>query len=117
MATIRTVIHERRIEGPAPDSSANRYAGKRHEAVPPQHGPAPAFINNRLKQDGGRGTDDRLNLVLEVSGQQKEKDAKVQPSRTVWVTGVTYLGTYGGGRFRRTTATTCIGHSPRSPDW
>ncbi|MDY3555757.1 DEAD/DEAH box helicase family protein [Gemmata sp. JC717] len=53
-----------------------------------------------VKLDDGRGPDDLLNLVLEVSGQKKkEKDAKVQTARTMWVPGVNNLGTFGRWAF------------------
>jgi hypothetical protein len=48
-----------------------------------------------VKLDDGRGTADLLNLILEVSGQKKEKDAKVQTAKTIWVPGVNNLGTFG----------------------
>jgi len=40
-----------------------------------------------------------LNLVLEVSGQKKEKDAKVQTAKTLWVPGVNNLGSFGRWAF------------------
>jgi type III restriction enzyme len=53
-----------------------------------------------VKLDDGRGTADLLNLVLEVSGQKKkEKDAKVQTVKTLWVPGVNNLGTFGRWTF------------------
>jgi type III restriction enzyme len=53
-----------------------------------------------VKLDDGRGTADLLNLVLEVSGQKKkEKDAKVQTAKTMWVPGVNNLGTFGRWSF------------------
>jgi type III restriction enzyme len=53
-----------------------------------------------VKLDDGRGTADLLNLVLEVSGQKKkEKDAKVQTTKTMWVPGVNNLGTFGRWTF------------------
>jgi type III restriction enzyme len=53
-----------------------------------------------VKLDDGRGTADLLNLVLEVSGQRKkEKEAKVQTARTLWVPGVNNLGTFGRWAF------------------
>ncbi|MFO0800078.1 MAG: DEAD/DEAH box helicase family protein [Gemmataceae bacterium] len=48
-----------------------------------------------VKLDDGHGTGDLLNLVLEVSGQKKkEKDAKVQTAKTLWVPAVNNLGTF-----------------------
>jgi type III restriction enzyme len=53
-----------------------------------------------VKLDDGRGTADLLNLILEVSGQKKkEKDAKVQTARTMWVPAVNNLGTFGRWAF------------------
>ena len=53
-----------------------------------------------MKLDDGRGTADLLNLVLEVSGQKKkEKDAKVQTAKTMWVPAVNNLGTFGRWAF------------------
>ncbi|MGL6097887.1 MAG: restriction endonuclease, partial [Fimbriiglobus sp.] len=53
-----------------------------------------------IKLDDGRGDGDLLNLVLEVSGQKKrEKDAKVQTAKTMWVPGVNNLGTFGRWAF------------------
>jgi type III restriction enzyme len=53
-----------------------------------------------VKLDDGRGTADLLNLILEVSGQKKkEKDAKVQTAKTMWVPGVNNLGTFGRWAF------------------
>lgn len=53
-----------------------------------------------VKIDDGHGIADLLNLILEVSGQKKkEKDAKVQTTRTMWVPGVNNLGTFGRWAF------------------
>jgi type III restriction enzyme len=53
-----------------------------------------------VKLDDGRGTGDLLNLVLEVSGQKKkEKGAKVQTAKTLWVPAVNNLGTFGRWAF------------------
>ena len=53
-----------------------------------------------VKLDDGRGTADLLNLILEVSGQKKkEKDAKVQTAKTMWVPAVNNLGTFGRWAF------------------
>ncbi len=53
-----------------------------------------------VKLDDGRGLADLLNLLLEVSGQKKrEKDAKVQTAKTLWVPGVNNLGTFGRWAF------------------
>jgi type III restriction enzyme len=53
-----------------------------------------------VRIDDGRGTADLLNLVLEVSGhRKKEKEAKVQTARTMWVPAVNNLGTFGRWAF------------------
>ncbi len=53
-----------------------------------------------VKLDDGRGSAGLLNLILEVSGQKKkEKDAKVQTAKTMWVPGVNNLGTFGRWAF------------------
>lgn len=53
-----------------------------------------------VKLEDGHGENDLLSLVLEVSGQKKkEKDAKVQTARTLWVPGVNNLGTFGRWAF------------------
>jgi type III restriction enzyme len=53
-----------------------------------------------VKMDDGRGVADLLNLVLEVSGQKKkEKVAKVQTAKTMWVPAVNNLGTFGRWAF------------------
>jgi type III restriction enzyme len=53
-----------------------------------------------VKLDDGRGLRDLLNLILEVSGQKKkEKDAKVQTAKTMWVPGVNNLRTFGRWAF------------------
>jgi len=53
-----------------------------------------------IKIDDGRGANDLLNLVLEVSGQKKkEKEAKVQTAKTMWVPGVNNLGSFGRWSF------------------
>jgi type III restriction enzyme len=53
-----------------------------------------------VKIDDGCGIDDLLNLILEVSGQKKkEKHAKVQTAKTMWVPAVNNLGTFGRWAF------------------
>src|SRR4029077_12306558 len=52
------------------------------------------------KIDDGRGVADLLNLILEVSGQKKkEKEAKVQTAKTMWVPAVNNLGNFGRWAF------------------
>ncbi|MDQ3642190.1 MAG: restriction endonuclease subunit R, partial [Actinomycetota bacterium] len=49
-----------------------------------------------VRVDDGRGVDDPLNLVVEVSGaQRRDKEAKVSTARTLWVSGVNNLRTQG----------------------
>ena len=46
--------------------------------------------------DDGRGAEDRLNLIVEVSGEaKKEKKAKVETARTLWVPAVNADGRWG----------------------
>jgi type III restriction enzyme len=53
-----------------------------------------------VKLDVGRGTDDLLHLILEVSGEKKkEKEAKVQTAKTLWVPAVNNEGTLGRWAF------------------
>jgi type III restriction enzyme len=53
-----------------------------------------------VRIDDGRGGADLLNLILEVSGQKKkEKAAKVQTAKTMWVPAVNNLGTFGRWSF------------------
>lgn len=57
----------------------------------------PDFI---VKIDDGNGSDDRLNLVVEVSGQKlKEKAAKVATARNLWVPAVNNHGGLGRWMF------------------
>jgi uncharacterized protein (DUF433 family) len=49
-----------------------------------------------LRVDDGRGMDDLLNLVVEISGQElADKDAKVDTARKLWVPAVNAEGTFG----------------------
>src|SRR5439155_21658954 len=53
-----------------------------------------------VKIDDGRGVADLLNLILEVSGQKKkEKAAKVQTAKTMWLPAVNNLGAFGRWEF------------------
>jgi type III restriction enzyme len=53
-----------------------------------------------VKIDDGRGLADLLKLILEVSGQKKkEKEAKVQTAKTMWVPAVNNLGNFGRWAF------------------
>ncbi|HUY89382.1 MAG TPA: DEAD/DEAH box helicase family protein [Pirellulales bacterium] len=62
-----------------------------------QHAYIPDFI---VLFDDGRGDDDLLNLILEVSGQRdKDKEAKVSTARTLWVPAVNNAGTWGRWAF------------------
>jgi type III restriction enzyme len=49
-----------------------------------------------LKVDDGHGMDDLLNLILEVSGEKKkDKDAKVETTKTMWIPAVNNEKTLG----------------------
>ena len=53
----------------------------------------PDFI---ARIDNGRGLDDPLNLILEVTGEKdKEKEAKVSTAKTLRVPAVNNAGTWG----------------------
>lgn len=53
-----------------------------------------------VKLDDGRGTADLLHLILDVAGRKKkEKEAKAQTARTMWVPAVNNLGTFGRWAF------------------
>ncbi len=53
-----------------------------------------------LRIDDGRGMADLLNLIVEISGQElKEKEAKVETTRTMWVPAVNAEGMYGRWAF------------------
>jgi type III restriction enzyme len=53
-----------------------------------------------LKIDDGRGTDDLLHLILEVTGEKKkEKEAKVETVKTLWVPAVNNEGAFGRWAF------------------
>ncbi|HEV3261348.1 MAG TPA: DUF433 domain-containing protein [Gemmataceae bacterium] len=53
-----------------------------------------------LRVDDGKGTDDLLNLLVEISGQElQEKEAKVDTARTLWVPAVNAEGTVGRWAF------------------
>ena len=49
-----------------------------------------------VRIDDGRGPDDPLNLIVEVTGEKdKEKEAKVSTAKTLWVPAVNNAGTWG----------------------
>lgn len=53
-----------------------------------------------LRIDDGRGMADLLNLIVEISGQElKEKEAKVETARKMWVPAVNAEGVYGRWAF------------------
>jgi type III restriction enzyme len=57
----------------------------------------PDFI---ARVDDGRGKDDLLNLIVEVSGERdKEKEAKVATAQTLWVPAVNNARTWGRWAF------------------
>ena len=58
-----------------------------------QHNYIPDFI---VRVDDGRGREDPLNLVLEVTGErEKDKEAKAATAETLWVPAVNNAGTWG----------------------
>jgi type III restriction enzyme len=62
-----------------------------------EHGYLPDFL---VKIDDGRGPDDRLNLILEVSGEaRKDKAAKTATARTLWVPAINNHGGFGRWAF------------------
>ena len=62
-----------------------------------QHQYVPDFI---VRVDDGRGPDDPLNLIVEVSGQKLErKAAKVDTATTLWVPAVNNMGEFGRWAF------------------
>jgi type III restriction enzyme len=53
-----------------------------------------------LRVDDGRGMDDLLNLVVEISGQEKpDKEAKVDTAKKLWVPAVNAEGSFGRWAF------------------
>ncbi|GMU65391.1 MAG: hypothetical protein AMXMBFR36_16650 [Acidobacteriota bacterium] len=53
-----------------------------------------------VRWDDGRGADDPLHLVVEVSGEKlEEKEAKVATARDLWVPAVNNAGTWGRWAF------------------
>ncbi len=57
-----------------------------------------------VRLDDGRGPEDPLNLVLEVSGERKkDKEAKVATARTLWVPAVNNHGGFGRWAFLEVT--------------
>jgi type III restriction enzyme len=62
-----------------------------------EHGYIPDYI---VRYDDGRGRDDLLNLLLEVSGEaRKDKAAKVATARNLWVPAINNHGGYGRWAF------------------
>jgi type III restriction enzyme len=69
----------------------------------------PYTLNGEQKQyhpdfiaciDDGRGQDDRLNLLIEVTGEKKkDKAAKVTTARTLWVPAINNHGRFGRWAF------------------
>jgi type III restriction enzyme len=58
-----------------------------------EHNYIPDFI---VRFDDGRGAEDLLNLLVEVSGEKrKDKEAKAETTRTLWVPAVNNHGAYG----------------------
>ena len=53
-----------------------------------------------VRLDDGRGTDDLLNLIIEVTGEKKkDKEAKVATARLLWVPAVNNYGDFGRWAF------------------
>ncbi len=75
--------------------------------VPYRIGPAtkiyePDFI---VQMDDGQGTDDPLNLIVEVKGYRGEDAAaKADTMKAYWITGVNNLGSYGRWAFHEITS-------------
>ncbi|WP_165073492.1 BPTD_3080 family restriction endonuclease [Paludisphaera rhizosphaerae] len=62
--------------------------------------PGNYFPDLIVKLDDGRGPGDLLNLVLEVSGQRKkEKESKVNTTKSMWIPAVNNQGTFGRWAF------------------
>jgi len=62
-----------------------------------QHDYLPDFL---VRIDDGRGPDDPLNLIVEVSGaQRRDKQAKVSTARALWVPAVNSHGGFGRWAF------------------
>jgi type III restriction enzyme len=58
-----------------------------------EHSYVPDFI---ARIDDGKGPDDLLNLIVEVSGKdRKDKEAKVATARTLWIPAVNNDGSFG----------------------
>lgn len=58
-----------------------------------EHNYFPDYI---VRIDDGRGKDDLLNLIVEVSGEKKkDKDAKVRSAKTLWIPAVNNHGGFG----------------------
>ena len=53
-----------------------------------------------VAQDKGRGKDDPLNLIVEVSGQRdKDKEAKVSTAKDLWIPAINNHGGFGRWAF------------------
>ena len=53
-----------------------------------------------VRYDDGRGPDDLLNIVIEVSGEaRKDKAIKVETAKTLWVPAVNNHGAFGRWAF------------------
>jgi len=62
------------------------------------------FPDFLVRIDDGRGTDDPLNLILEVTGERKkDKEAKTATARTLWVPAVNNHGGFGRWAFLEVT--------------
>jgi type III restriction enzyme len=62
--------------------------------------PGNYYPDYMLRIDDGRGADDLLNLVVEITGQElQDKEAKVDTARKLWVPAVNAEGTFGRWAF------------------
>jgi len=62
-----------------------------------EHNYMPDFI---AKIDDGRGKEDPLNLIIEVSGQRdKDKEAKVSTAKNLWIPAINNHGEFGRWAF------------------
>lgn len=53
-----------------------------------------------VRVDDGHGTDDMLNLIIQVTGQKKkDKEAKVATARDLWVPAINNHGGFGRWAF------------------
>ena len=70
------------------------------DPLPPRQ-PAPTYLPDFiLRIDDGQGTENQLNLIVEISGYPKgDKQDKVSTVQTYWLPGINALGTFGRWAF------------------